>query len=76
MSDTELQLKQAFDAIINDRSIELDDNFFEIGISSLVLVEIHLKLDDIWPDRVDIDDIFTYQTISELAQFIDSKSGD
>jgi acyl carrier protein len=59
--------------VVNDKEITLDDNFFEIGISSLTLVEIHLQIDEIWPDLVDIDDIFTYQTITEMAAYIDGK---
>ncbi|MCZ6883511.1 MAG: non-ribosomal peptide synthetase [Gammaproteobacteria bacterium] len=72
MSQTEMKLKQVFDSIVQDNPISLDDNFFEIGISSLTLVEINMKIDEVWPDKVDIDDIFTYQTVTELAQFIDS----
>jgi len=72
MSQTEVKLKQVFDSIVKDNPISLDDNFFEIGISSLTLVEFNLKIDEVWPDKVDIDDIFTYQTVTELAQFIDS----
>jgi acyl carrier protein len=74
MSATEVALKQLFDDIVKDKAISLEDNFFEIGISSLTLVEISLKIDETWPGKVDIDDIFTYQTMTELAQFIDGKS--
>jgi len=74
MSATEVALKQVFDGIVKDKAISLEDNFFEIGISSLTLVEISLKIDEAWPGKVDIDDIFTYQTMTELAQFIDGKA--
>jgi len=74
MSATEIALKKVFDDIVTDKAISLEDNFFEIGISSLTLVEISLKIDDAWPGKVDIDDIFTYQTMTELARFIDGKS--
>jgi acyl carrier protein len=74
MSATEVALKQMFDGIVKDKAISLEDNFFEIGISSLTLVEISLKIDETWPGKVDIDDIFTYQTMTELAQFIDGKA--
>jgi len=74
MSATEIALKKVFDDSVTDKAISLEDNFFEIGISSLTLVEISLKIDDAWPGKVDIDDIFTYQTMTELARFIDGKS--
>jgi len=74
MSATEAALKKVFDSVVTDKSILLEDNIFEIGISSLTLVEISLKIEEVWPGKVDIDDIFTYQTMTELAQFIDSKA--
>jgi len=72
-TETEVKLKHIFDEVVKDSSISFDDNFFEIGFSSLTLMEIHMQIDESWPDEVDIEDIFTYQTITELAQFIESK---
>lgn len=72
-SETEVKLKTIFDAVAEGKPVSVDDNFFEFGISSLALVEIHLQIDESWPDKVDIEDIFTYQTITELAQFIESR---
>lgn len=73
LSTTEQKLKSISDNIVKDRTLEINDNFFEIGISSLTLTEIHQQIDDIWPGVVDITDMFEYQTLSELAVFIDSK---
>lgn len=73
MSSTEAQLKAICDEFIKDKNVSLRDNFFEIGISSLTLTEIHQKIDDTWPGIVDITDLFDNQTLAELATFIDSK---
>lgn len=73
MSQTETRLDEIFAEVVKDKKVSLTDNFFEIGISSLTLVEIHLQIDETWPDLVDIEDIFTHQTITELSEFIDSK---
>jgi Phosphopantetheine attachment site len=45
-------------------------NFFETGISSLMLVEMHQCIDYLYPDKVDITDMFEYQTINDLSEFI------
>ena len=74
MSSTEAQLKAICDEFIKDKNVSLRDNFFEIGISSLTLTEIHQKIDDTWPGIVDITDLFDNQTLAELATFIDSKT--
>ncbi len=74
LSATEQKLKAIFDKNVQDKSLSALDNFFEVGISSLTLTEIHQAIDDIYPDVVDITDMFEYQTLRELAGFIDSKS--
>jgi len=74
ITGTEERLQQIFATVVSDKEITSNDNFFEIGISSLTLVEIHLQIDEIWPDLVDIEDIFTYQTIKEMAAYIDEKT--
>jgi len=52
----------------------LDDNLFDLGISSLTLAEIHASIEDTWPDQVEITDLFDYPTVAELAGFLDAKS--
>ncbi|NOR42057.1 MAG: AMP-binding protein, partial [Gammaproteobacteria bacterium] len=59
---------------VEDKQINLDDNLFEIGISSLALAEIHEQLDELYPDKVDITDLFDHPTVRELATFLDKKS--
>jgi len=72
-SQTELHIKSIFDEVVKDKAIGLQDNFFETGISSLTLTEIHQGIDEAWPGVVDITDMFEYQSISELAGYIDSQ---
>jgi acyl-CoA synthetase (AMP-forming)/AMP-acid ligase II/acyl carrier protein len=54
-----------------DRIVGPDDNLFEVGISSLTLTEIILALEEKYPGKVDINDLFEYPTIRELAGFIE-----
>jgi acyl carrier protein len=53
-----------------ERQIGPDDNLFEVGVSSLTLTEIILAVDEKYPGKVDISDLFDYPTIRELANFI------
>ena len=54
-----------------ERKIGADDNLFEVGISSLTLTEIMLAIDEKFPGKVDIADLFDYPTIRELAAYIE-----
>jgi acyl-CoA synthetase (AMP-forming)/AMP-acid ligase II/acyl carrier protein len=53
-----------------ERRIGPDDNLFEVGISSLTLTEIMLAIDEKLPGQVDVNDLFDYPTIRELAGFL------
>ncbi len=53
-----------------ERMIGPDDNLFEIGVSSLTLTEISLAIDERYPGRLDISDIFDYPTLREIAAFL------
>ncbi len=64
------QLSSICREFAQDRKIEPDDNLFEVGISSLTLTEIILALEETYPGTVDINDLFDYPTIRELAGFI------
>lgn len=74
LSATEFKLKVIFDAAETDKTVGIHDNFFETGISSLTLTEIHQQLDETYPGLIDVTDLFEYQTIAELARFIDEKT--
>lgn len=67
------QLKAICDATLPDRNIGIDDNLFDVGVSSLKLVEIHEKIDQAFPGLVDLTDIFDHPTIAALAARLETK---
>jgi len=61
-------------SVVADQKISLKDNIFEMGTSSLKLAQIHEKIDETYPDIVELTDFFDYPTIEELAGFIAQKT--
>jgi len=55
---------------IKERVIAPDDNLFEVGVSSLTLTEIALAIDERYPGKLDIADMFDYPTLREIAAFL------
>jgi acyl-CoA synthetase (AMP-forming)/AMP-acid ligase II/acyl carrier protein len=53
-----------------ERVIGPDDNLFEVGVSSLTLTEIALAIDERYPGKLDIADMFDYPTLREIAAFL------
>ena len=74
MTETERNLLDICNAIITNKTIGIDDNLFETGTSSLNLVHIHERIDNQYPEQVEVTDLFDYPTISELAAFLEQKS--
>jgi len=55
---------------VKERVIGPDDNLFEVGVSSLTLTEIALAVDERYPGKVDIADLFDHPTLREIADFM------
>ncbi len=74
---TPLQKKLAkmWSSILSIEKISIDDNFFDIGGDSLCALKLQLELMKAGYD-VNYGEIFKYNTISSLAQFIENKDTD
>ncbi len=69
----ETRLKEIVDAALKDKCIGIHESLFEIGTSSLVLIEIHEGIEAIYPGQIDLTDLFDYPTIAELASHLETK---
>jgi acyl-CoA synthetase (AMP-forming)/AMP-acid ligase II/acyl carrier protein len=67
------QLKSIVDAALEGKRVGLHDNLFEIGASSLKLIEIHENVDREYPGLVDLTELFDFPTVAELAKHLESK---
>jgi acyl-CoA synthetase (AMP-forming)/AMP-acid ligase II/acyl carrier protein len=69
----EAQLKAIVDDAMPGKHVDIDDNLFEVGASSLTLIQIHERIDEAYPGAVDLTELFDYPTISALAKHLESK---
>ena len=72
-SDIEEKLKTICDAALDGKRIDVNDNLFEIGASSLKLIEIHEQIDREYPGKIDLTELFDFPTIAELAAHLQGK---
>jgi len=72
-SELETRLQSLCEAALPGKRIEITDNLFEIGASSLKLIEIHESIDRDFPGLVDLTELFDHPTIAELAKHLQSK---
>jgi acyl-CoA synthetase (AMP-forming)/AMP-acid ligase II/acyl carrier protein len=69
----EEKLKGICDVALAGKRIGIHDNLFEVGASSLKLIEIHEQIDREYPGQVDLTELFDFPTIAELARHLQSK---
>lgn len=62
--------------LLSMERVGIDDNFFDLGGDSILLVQVHGRLESIWPGEVTMVDLFTYPTIAKLTNFIEQKKTD
>jgi acyl-CoA synthetase (AMP-forming)/AMP-acid ligase II/aryl carrier-like protein len=67
------KLKNICDAALAGKRVGVHDNLFEIGASSLKLIEIHERIEREYPGAVELTELFDFPTIAELAQHLQSK---
>jgi acyl-CoA synthetase (AMP-forming)/AMP-acid ligase II/acyl carrier protein len=69
----EAQLKAIVDDAMPGKHVDVDDNLFEVGASSLTLIQVHEKIDEAFPGLIELTELFDFPTISALARRLEEK---
>ena len=72
-NSVEARIKAICDAALPGKRVEVDDNLFEIGASSLTLIQIHEEIDREYPGLVDLTELFDFPTVAQLARHLEGK---
>jgi acyl-CoA synthetase (AMP-forming)/AMP-acid ligase II len=72
-NELEARLQTICETALPGKSIGVGDNLFEIGASSLKLIEIHENIDREFPGLIDLTELFDYPTIAQLAKHLEGK---
>ncbi len=69
----ERQLKAIVDDVMPGKHVDVDDNLFDVGASSLMLIQIHERIEELYPNLVDLPELFDFPTIAQLARHLEGK---
>ncbi len=69
-SDLERTLTQLWQRILKVRDVGLDQNFFDLGGDSLLLVAVHSNLQKTLQRQIPLTDLFEFSNIRKLAQHL------
>ncbi len=71
-NDIEKSLTRIWIQVLGKKKIGSNDNFFDLGGDSILIMEAHSLIEKVYPGVITITDLFTYPSISKLAEFIAS----
>ena len=69
-TETEQKIAEVWREVLQIETVGLHDNFFELGGKSILLVQVHSKLQDLFNTNLKVVDLLTYPTIHSLSQFM------
>jgi amino acid adenylation domain-containing protein len=69
----EIQISDIWNEIFEGKVNDKKASFFDIGGNSFNLIMMHSKLEQCYPGKVEIADIFAHPSIQKLASFIEKK---
>jgi len=72
----EMQIVHVWQDVLQIEQIGIYDNFFDLGGHSLLIPRVFKKLNNFFPDKLQMADLFEYMTIQQLARYIDGKVED
>jgi acyl-CoA synthetase (AMP-forming)/AMP-acid ligase II/aryl carrier-like protein len=72
-SQLEARLQVICETVLAGKTIDVNANLFEIGASSLKLIEIHESIDREFPGLIDLTELFDHPTIADLAKCLEAK---
>jgi acyl-CoA synthetase (AMP-forming)/AMP-acid ligase II len=72
-TDLETQLQTICQSALPGKRVDVNDNLFDIGASSLKLIEIHENIDREFPGLIDLTELFDHPTIAALAKHLCGK---
>ena len=72
-SVTEITLGKIFGMVLGINNIDIYDHISDLGADSIIITQIYKVIDQQYKGMIDISDIFLYNSVAELAEYIDKK---
>ncbi|HWG69060.1 MAG TPA: non-ribosomal peptide synthetase [Steroidobacteraceae bacterium] len=72
-TELETRLQSICETALPGKRVDVNDNLFDIGASSLKLIEIHENIDREFPGLIDLTELFDHPTIAALARHLEGK---
>lgn len=75
VQEVQMEIINACKRIFGFDSIEIDDNFFEMGADSLLIMNLQRDLNKRFQNMLEVSDFFEYSTVRRLADYLTEQLG-
>lgn len=73
-SEIEQRIAQAWKQVLGYDELDIHANFFEIGGDSILITKIHALIEEQYPKRTTVADMFSYPTIARISEYLSNMS--
>ena len=71
-NELEAMIAEVWRGVLKLETVGAEDNFFDLGGHSLLVVQVHRKLREQIPQPLSLTDLYRFPTIRSLAEFLGS----
>ncbi|MBH5318591.1 non-ribosomal peptide synthetase [Paenibacillus sp. GSMTC-2017] len=75
-TDMQRNVAKMWQQVLHRGGFRADDHFFEVGGNSILLVALHRYIEDKYPDRVSVADLFSDASLRGMALLLDAPTGE
>jgi amino acid adenylation domain-containing protein len=72
-NSTEEAIAQIWREVLERQEVGVQEKFFDIGGDSLKIIRVSLLLEDLYPNALTVVDLFKYNTIQSLGEYLDEQ---
>ena len=69
-NEQERQIAELFALILNKQKVGVNESFFEIGGDSIKIVRLFKKLEELYPNKISVVDLFKYPSVEKISKHI------
>lgn len=71
LTEIEKQVETIWKEVLNHSRFGLNDNFFNVGGTSMMLLNVYSKIEEYYPDKITVLELFDHSTVKQIATFIE-----
>lgn len=73
LTETEIKVSNIWAEVLGMKRIDIYDSFYVMGGDSIMATQILKEMEEMFPNKIDISDIFTYTTAHDISTYIDDQ---